>query len=104
MNPADILSKHWGYQQVWTSALRPLLFWMGDTSTLLDDIGEDDGETDGQDSTCKRVDSERSNEGEQQISGKDKGSPDANCPGSRVVTTSAHEQNQDDARTAESSR
>jgi hypothetical protein len=104
MNPADILSKHWGYQQVWTSALRPLLFWMGDTSTLLDDTDENDGEADGQDSTCKPIDSERSNEGEQQISGKDKGSPDANCHGSRVVTTSAHEQNQDDARTAESSR
>ena len=25
-NPADILSKHWGYQQVW-ELLRPLLFW-----------------------------------------------------------------------------
>jgi hypothetical protein len=24
-NPADILSKHWGYQQVW-KLLRPLLF------------------------------------------------------------------------------
>jgi hypothetical protein len=29
-NPADILSKHWGYQQVW-KLLRPLLFWPGDT-------------------------------------------------------------------------
>jgi Reverse transcriptase (RNA-dependent DNA polymerase) len=35
LNPADILSKHWGYQQVWTSALRPILFWKGDTSSLL---------------------------------------------------------------------
>jgi hypothetical protein len=35
LNPADILSKHWGYQQVWTSALRPILFWKGDTSQLL---------------------------------------------------------------------
>ena len=35
LNPADILSKHWGYQQVWTSALRPILFWKGDTSPLL---------------------------------------------------------------------
>ena len=26
-NPADILSKHWGYQQVW-ELLRPLLFWI----------------------------------------------------------------------------
>ena len=35
LNPADILSKHWGYQQVWPSALRPILFWKGDTSQLL---------------------------------------------------------------------
>ena len=36
MKPADILSKHWGYQQVWASTLRPLLFWMGDTGILLE--------------------------------------------------------------------
>jgi hypothetical protein len=24
LNPADILSKHWGYQQVWASALHPM--------------------------------------------------------------------------------
>lgn len=35
-NPADILSKHWGYQQVWENLLRPLLFWKGDTSDLYD--------------------------------------------------------------------
>ena len=35
LNPADILSKHWGYPQVWASALRPILFWRGDTSNLL---------------------------------------------------------------------
>jgi hypothetical protein len=29
-NPADILSKHWGYQQVW-KLLHPLLFWQGET-------------------------------------------------------------------------
>ncbi len=29
-NPADILSKHWGFQQIW-SQLQPLLFWKGDT-------------------------------------------------------------------------
>jgi hypothetical protein len=34
-NPADILSKHWGYQQVW-KLLRPLLFWPGDTVEILD--------------------------------------------------------------------
>ena len=37
-NPADILSKHWGYSQVW-KLLQPLLFWKGDT---LDIIKEDD--------------------------------------------------------------
>ena len=34
MNPADILSKAWGYQQVW-STLQPILFWEGDTATLI---------------------------------------------------------------------
>ena len=32
-NPADILSKHWGYQQVW-QLLQPLLFWQGDTLNI----------------------------------------------------------------------
>lgn len=30
INPADILSKHWGYQQVWP-ILKAMLFWQGDT-------------------------------------------------------------------------
>ena len=30
-NAADMLSKHWGYQQVWP-VLQPLLFWPGDTA------------------------------------------------------------------------
>ena len=34
-NPADILSKHWGYQQVW-KLLNPLLFWQGNTLDLLE--------------------------------------------------------------------
>ena len=34
LNPADILSKHWGYQSVWP-LLKPILFWKGDTSKLL---------------------------------------------------------------------
>ena len=34
LNPADILSKHWAYQQVWPM-LQALLFYQGDTSTLL---------------------------------------------------------------------
>ena len=32
-NPANILSKHWGYSQVW-GLLQPLLFWEGDTLAL----------------------------------------------------------------------
>jgi hypothetical protein len=34
-NPADILSKHWGYKKVW-KLLRPLPFWQGDTVDILD--------------------------------------------------------------------
>eukprot|EP00934_Nitzschia_sp_Nitz4_P004676 Nitzschia sp. Nitz4//scaffold468_size5769//118//5631//NITZ4_009203-RA/size5769-snap-gene-0.0-mRNA-1//-1//CDS//3329552515//4666//frame0 len=33
-NPADILTKFWGFQQVWSS-LQPLLFWVGDTMSSL---------------------------------------------------------------------
>ena len=35
LNPADILSKHWGYQAVWAQ-LKPLLFWQGDTADIED--------------------------------------------------------------------
>ena len=35
-NPADILSKHWGYQQTWR-ILQPLLFYQGDTADLYED-------------------------------------------------------------------
>ena len=34
INPADILSKHWGYSQIWDT-LQPILFWEGDTADLL---------------------------------------------------------------------
>jgi hypothetical protein len=34
-NPADIMSKHWGYAQVWTQ-LKALLFWHGDTDDIVD--------------------------------------------------------------------
>jgi len=34
INPADTLSKHWGYTKIW-SMLQPLLFWQGDTADLL---------------------------------------------------------------------
>ena len=33
-NPADILSKHWGYSDIW-STLKPLLFWAGDTANIV---------------------------------------------------------------------
>ena len=36
VNPADLLSKHWGYSQVRTF-LRCLLFWHGDTADITDD-------------------------------------------------------------------
>ncbi len=32
-NPANILSKHWGYRQIW-KLLQPLLFWRGDTKDI----------------------------------------------------------------------
>jgi hypothetical protein len=35
-NPADILTKHWGYQQIW-KVLKPLLFWLGDTADLVEE-------------------------------------------------------------------
>ena len=35
LNPADILSKHWGYQAVWPM-LQTCLFWEGDTGKLLE--------------------------------------------------------------------
>ena len=34
INPADILSKHWGYSQIWPT-LQAILFWTGDTADLL---------------------------------------------------------------------
>jgi hypothetical protein len=34
-NPADVVSKHWGYQQVW-KLLQPLLFYSGNTGVLLE--------------------------------------------------------------------
>ncbi len=32
-NPADILSKFWGFPQVWP-VLKPLLFWYGETKDI----------------------------------------------------------------------
>ena len=34
INPADVLSKHWGYQQVW-QLLQPIMFWQGNPLDLL---------------------------------------------------------------------
>ena len=34
INPADILSKHWGHKQIW-DILQPILFWEGDTLDLV---------------------------------------------------------------------
>ncbi len=34
-NPADILSKHWSFSDVW-KMLHPLLFWEGDTASIPD--------------------------------------------------------------------
>jgi hypothetical protein len=39
-NPADVVSKHWGHQQVW-HLLKPFLFFSGDTESYLD-YGEKD--------------------------------------------------------------
>ena len=39
-NPADILSKHWGYQQIW-KMLRGILFWRGDTGDLIEEEEDD---------------------------------------------------------------
>ena len=34
INPADILSKYWGYSQIWPQ-LQAILFWRGNTGDLL---------------------------------------------------------------------
>jgi hypothetical protein len=39
-NPADIVSKPWGYQQVW-QLLQPLLFYSGNTGDLLEAVDGD---------------------------------------------------------------
>ena len=35
-NPADIMTKHWGYQTIWR-LLQLLLFYQGDTADLFED-------------------------------------------------------------------
>ena len=44
-NPADILSKAWGYTQVWP-LMRPILFWQGDTMKALKGMETEDEEGD----------------------------------------------------------
>jgi hypothetical protein len=39
-NPADVVSKHWGHQQVW-HLLKPLIFFSGNTDSILDDAEAD---------------------------------------------------------------
>ena len=36
-NPADVLSKHGGFQQIWP-LIKPLLFWRGDTTVCSDTV------------------------------------------------------------------
>ena len=36
-NPADILSKHWSYNDIWR-LMKPILFWQGDTMNILDEV------------------------------------------------------------------
>lgn len=48
VNPADILSKHWGYQAIWPM-LQAVLFWQGDTSLLLVDKADRPNEGKGSD-------------------------------------------------------
>ena len=42
-NPADVLSKHWGYAQVYDLLLRPILFWRGDTKHIRKDTHKNAG-------------------------------------------------------------
>jgi hypothetical protein len=42
-NPADIVSKHWSYPQVW-HLLKPLLFYSGDTDNLINHEEENNNE------------------------------------------------------------
>ena len=41
INPADVLSKHWGFQQVW-KLLQAMLFWPGDTLEIKDTLEKAD--------------------------------------------------------------
>ena len=38
LNPADILSKHWSYKDVWQS-VKAIFFWKGDTTEIKENGG-----------------------------------------------------------------
>ena len=61
-NPADILSKHWGYRQIWPM-LQPILFWQGDTATLLLDKPNRPGKQKGSDESSISKDNPAGPEG-----------------------------------------
>jgi hypothetical protein len=45
INPSDVLSKHWGYTELW-SRIKALLFWKGDTAARFNEVPpKDDGES-----------------------------------------------------------
>jgi hypothetical protein len=44
LNPADIVSKQWGYPQIW-HLLKPLLFCSGDPGDLIGPVKESKGKS-----------------------------------------------------------
>ena len=68
VNPADILSKHWGYQQIWPQ-MQAILFWRGNTTHLLVDKPQRPNEGKGSDKDSISRDETRPDEG------KDEGKP-----------------------------
>jgi hypothetical protein len=42
LNPADIVSKHWSYPQVW-HLLKPLLFYSGDPRDRIEPVEKSNG-------------------------------------------------------------
>jgi hypothetical protein len=69
INPADILSKHWGYQQVWPT-LKPIMFWKGDTADLLEE-DEDSNKKKGSNTNSTFMSRDISQEGQEVQSNND---------------------------------
>jgi hypothetical protein len=44
LNPADIVSSHWSYPQIW-ALLKPLLFYSGDPRDLIEPVEESNGKS-----------------------------------------------------------